>query len=61
MPTPATKTLDPELKTALDSLRTAIAGAAPAAKLQALQAQVDGLVIITQVCDIPREFIGQAP
>ena len=43
MTTPATKTLDPELKSALDSLRAGIAAAAPAAKLAALQAQVDAI------------------
>jgi hypothetical protein len=37
------KVLDPELKTALDALRAGIAGAAPASKLQALQAQVDAI------------------
>jgi hypothetical protein len=43
MTTPATKTIDPELKSALDALRAGIAAAAPAAKLTALQAQVDAI------------------
>jgi HK97 family phage major capsid protein len=43
MPTPAPKTLDPELKSALDALRAGIAAAAPASKLVALQAQVDAI------------------
>ena len=44
MPTPANKgVMDPELKTALDALRAGIAAAAPASKLQQLQAQVDAI------------------
>jgi HK97 family phage major capsid protein len=39
----ATPTIDHELKSALDALRAGIAGAAPASKLQALQAQVDAI------------------
>jgi HK97 family phage major capsid protein len=40
---PTKGVLDPELKSALDALRAGIAGAAPASKLQALQAQVDAI------------------
>src|ERR1700677_892652 len=43
MTTPANKVIDPELKSALDALRAGIAAAAPAAKLAALQSQVDAL------------------
>jgi hypothetical protein len=43
MPTPAAKTIDPELKSALDALRAGIAAPAPAAKLEGLQAQVDAI------------------
>jgi HK97 family phage major capsid protein len=43
MATPASKVIDPELKSALDALRAGIAAAAPAAKLLALQAQVDAI------------------
>lgn len=44
MPAPTNKGVtDPELKSALDALRAGIAGAAPASKLAALQAQVDSI------------------
>jgi HK97 family phage major capsid protein len=43
MATPATKVIDPELKSALDALRAGITAAAPASKLNALQAQVDAI------------------
>jgi HK97 family phage major capsid protein len=43
MTTPANKTVDHELKTALEALRAGIAAAAPASKLTALQAQVDAI------------------
>lgn len=45
MTTPTNKGIDPELKSALDALREGIAAAAPAAKLQQLQAQVDSIDI----------------
>ena len=40
---PPGKVIDPELKTALDALRAGIAAAAPASKLDQLQAQVDAI------------------
>ena len=43
MATAAARTIDPELKSALDALRAGIAAAAPASKLQALQTQVDAI------------------
>lgn len=43
MTTPNKGTIDPELKSALDALRAGIEAAAPAAKLAALQQQVDAI------------------
>ncbi|WP_342667382.1 phage major capsid protein [Edaphobacter aggregans] len=45
MPMPNKGVVDPELKSALDALREGIAAAAPAAKLQQLQQQVDAIDI----------------
>lgn len=43
MPAPTSAPIAPELKTALEALRTGIEAAAPASKLAALQAQVDAI------------------
>ena len=43
MPTPATKTLDPEVKSMLDALQAGIAGAAPKSQVTQLQRQFDAL------------------